>query len=113
MNLKIPYYSMMLNSTGVFLVDNLIFSQTAIFRLQQLGSAYYHYTGERHKLATQDGILDLLKDSALISERKVKTAYDAFVLELNKRQMDALAARGIKLRLPIQVSLNAPVRQAG
>lgn len=93
-------------------MDTLIFSQTAIFRLQQLGSQYYSCTGERHKLATQEGILDLLRASALASDRKVRACYDSFVLELNKRQIDALAERGIKLRQPLQVTLTTPVRQA-
>jgi len=48
-------------------MDTLIFSQTAIFRLQQLGSQYYHNTGERHRLANESGILELLQSSALIS----------------------------------------------
>jgi hypothetical protein len=94
-------------------MDTLIFSQTAIFRLQQLGSNYYRHTGERHKLANESGILELLQTSALISDRKVRTAYDAFVLELNKRQIDALTQRGIKLRVPAQTSLVTPIRQAG
>ena len=64
-------------------MDTLIFSQTAIFRLQQLGSQYYSCMGERHKLATQEGILDLLRASALTSDRKVRGCYDLFVLELN------------------------------
>ena len=92
-------------------MDTLIFSQTAIFRLQQLGSQYYHHTGERHKLANEGGILELLQTSALITDRKVRSAYDAFLRELNKRQIDALTERGIRLRLPIYAS--ASIRQAG
>jgi len=92
-------------------MDTLIFSQTAIFRLQQLGSQYYHHTGERHKLASESGILELLQSSALITDRKVRGAYDAFVSELNKRQIDALIERGIRLRFPIHVS--SSIRQAG
>jgi hypothetical protein len=94
-------------------MDTLIFSQTAIFRLQQLGSQYYHCTGERHRLANESGILDLLQSSALISDRKVRAAYDAFVMELNKRQIDALTQRGMKLRFPMHTSLITPIRQAG
>jgi len=94
-------------------MDTLIFSQTAIFRLQQLGSQYYHHTGERHRLANESGILELLQSSALISDRKVRSAYDAFVMELNKRQIDALGDRGIKLRFPVHTSLITPIRQAG
>ncbi len=94
-------------------MDTLIFSQTAIFRLQQLGSQYYHHTGERHRLANEGGILELLVSSALISDRKVRAAYDAFVMELNNRQIDALTQRGAKLRFPMQTSLITPIRQAG
>lgn len=94
-------------------MDTLIFSQTAIFRLQQLGSQYYHHTGERHRLANESGILELLQSSALIADRKVRSAYDAFVMELNKRQIDALSQRGIKLRFPMHISLITPIRQAG
>ncbi len=94
-------------------MDTLIFSQTAIFRLQQLGSQYYHHTGERHRLANESGILELLQSSALIADRKVRSAYDAFVMELNKRQIDALTQRGIKLRFPMHTSLITPIRQAG
>ncbi|RYY03258.1 MAG: hypothetical protein EOO53_08880 [Gammaproteobacteria bacterium] len=81
-------------------MNSLIFSQTAIFRLHQLGSQYYHHTGERHRLANEGGILDLLQSSASIADRKVRGAYYAFVAELNKRQIDALAERGIRLRIP-------------
>jgi hypothetical protein len=94
-------------------MDTLIFSQTAIFRLQQLGSQYYHHTGERHRLANESGILELLQSSALIADRKVRGAYDAFVMELNKRQLDALSERGIKLRFPARTSLVTTIRQAG
>ena len=82
------------------LMDTLIFSQTAIFRLHQLDSQYYNFTGERYRLANEDGILDLLQSSASIADRKVRRAYFAFVMELNKNQINALAERGIQLRFP-------------
>ena len=81
-------------------MNAIIFSQTAIFRLQQLGSQYYRHTGERHKLAREEGILDLLQSSALIPDRKVRNAYHAFLMELNKPQIEALVERGVKLRHP-------------
>lgn len=84
-------------------MNTLIFSQAAIFRLHQLGSQYYQYTGERHRLAEEGGILDLLQNSALITDRKVRSPYYAFVMELNKPQIDALAERGIKLRFPAMI----------
>lgn len=93
-------------------MDTLIFSQSAIFRLQQLGSQFYHYTGIRHKLATNQGILDLLNASALSREPDVSTCYDAFVMELNKRQIDALADRGVTLRQPLQFAKTRGSRKA-
>ena len=84
-------------------MNTLIFSESAIFRLQRLGSQYYHHTGERHKLADEHGILDLLQNSALITDRNVRGAYDAFLTELNKDQIDALTERGIRLRLPHRI----------
>lgn len=94
-------------------METLIFSQTAIFRMQQLASSYYHLTGVRHRMATPEGMLSLLRETALCSDRGVRECYDAFVMELNKRQMDMLTARNVKLRKPLQISLIAPVRKAG
>jgi hypothetical protein len=93
-------------------MDTLIFSQSAIFRLQQLGSHYYHYSGVRHKLATPEGILDLLKAAALAEETNVRACYDAFVMELNKRQIDALSDRGVMLRPPLNLSRSGAIRKA-
>ncbi|RYY74255.1 MAG: hypothetical protein EOO52_15475 [Gammaproteobacteria bacterium] len=85
-------------------MNALIFSQSAIFRLQQLATHYYHHTGVRHKLANEDGILELLQFSSLETNRNVRNAYDAFVNELNKRQIDALTKKGVSLRLPLQAA---------
>jgi hypothetical protein len=85
-------------------VDTLIFSQSAIFRLQQLGSQYFHHTGVRYRLADPQSVAELLRATALSHQSDVRSCYDAFVMELNKRQIDALAARGVQLRRPQQVS---------
>jgi hypothetical protein len=84
-------------------MNSLIFSQAAIFRLQQLGSQYYRYTGERYKLADQGGIVDLLQSSSAIADRKVRSAYHAFLSELDKSQIEALAERGVRLRHPYSI----------
>lgn len=93
-------------------MDNLIFSQSAIFRLHQLGSQFYQHTGLRHKLSTQEGIVELLRTSALSQEKNIRICYDAFVLELNKRQIDALALRGVTLRRPHSAQ-SSRLREAG
>jgi len=94
-------------------METLIFSQTAIFRMQQLASSVYHKTGIRHRMATQDGMLELLRESALSTDKDVRECYDAFVMELNKRQIDMLTARNVKVRKPMQISVISSVRKAG
>jgi hypothetical protein len=90
----------------------MIFSQSAIFRLHQLGSQLYQHTGIRHKLSTPQGIVDLLRVGALSQEKDIRACYDSFVLELNKRQIDSLAARGVSLRQP-RTSPSSHLRQTG
>ena len=94
-------------------MDTLIFSQTAIFRMQQLASCVYHKTGMRHRMATQDGMLSLLKEAGASSDRDIRQYYDAFVLELNKRQLDLLEARNVTMRPPFTGSSVSQVRKAG
>lgn len=88
-------------------MDTLIFSQTAIFRMQQLASCLYHRTGVRHRMATQEGMLDLLRDGGASRDAEVREYYDAFVLELNKRQLDMLEARNVKLRKPFHNTMSS------
>jgi hypothetical protein len=76
-------------------MDNLIFSQSAIFHLQQLASQVYRDTGVRHKLSNTQGIVSLLNVSVYSTKRDTQTHYDAFVMELDQRQIDALLAQGV------------------
>lgn len=93
-------------------MDNLIFSQSAIFRLHQLGSTHYQHSGVRHKLSTPQGILDLLRATALSQEKDIRACYDSFVRALDKTQINSLAARGISLREPHHGRASS-LRQAG
>jgi hypothetical protein len=93
-------------------MGTLIFSQTAIFRLQQLGNQYYSLTGIRHKLSNQDGVMDLLRDAVLSRDGQVKVSYESFVMELNKRQIDALANNGINVQQPLQAPSTTNASQA-
>jgi hypothetical protein len=94
------------------LMDTLIFSQTAIFRMQQLASCFYHKTGTRHRMATQEGMLGLLRDAGSSADKDIRQYYDAFVMELNKHQLDMLEARNVSMRRPFYASVNTPVRKA-
>lgn len=102
-------------------MDTLIFSQTAIFRMQQLASCVYHTTGTRHRMATQEGMMGLLQEAAASINKDIRHYFDAFLMELNKRQMDMLEARGVKMRKPfagssltsIHSTVITPIRKAG
>jgi hypothetical protein len=88
-------------------MDSLIFSQTAIFRMQQLASCLYHKTGIRYRMATPEGMLDLLRAGSASRDAEVRQYYDSFVMELNKRQLDMLEARNVTLRKPFHGSVIA------
>ena len=94
-------------------MDTLIFSQTAIFRMQQLASCLYHKTGIRHRMATQEGMLALLRDAGASADGDIRLYYDAFVMELNPRQVDKLEARDLTLRKPFSTSVTKSIRKAG
>ena len=94
-------------------MDNLIFSQTAIFRMQQLASSYYHKTGIRHRMASSEGMLALLQETGLSTDKDIRHCYEAFVVSLNQRQMDQLRARNVKLHQPSSISRGLNMRQAG
>lgn len=94
-------------------MDTLIFSQTAIFRMQQLASCVYQKTGVRHRMATQEGMLSLINEAGSSSDRDIRLYYDAFVQELNQRQLDTLEERNVKIRPPLTGSATHSIRKAG
>ena len=94
-------------------MENLIFSQTAIFRMQQLASSYYHKTGIRHRMASPEGMLALLTETSVSTDKDIRHCYDAFVVCLNQRQLDMLRARNVKLRQPSNISIGLAMRKAG
>jgi hypothetical protein len=81
-------------------MTGLIFSQSAIFHLQQLSSSYFRQYGVRYRISVENGIFTLLQKSAASVEPDVRKHYDAFVMELNSRQIQTLNEKGIRLRLP-------------
>jgi hypothetical protein len=94
-------------------MNTLIFSQTAIFRMQQLASCIYHKTGIRHRMAKQEGMLALLREAGESADKDVRQHYDSFVLELNDRQLQLLEARDVKMRKPFLASTLTSIRKAG
>jgi hypothetical protein len=87
-------------------MNQVIFSQAAVFRLQQLANQVCQHTGVRYKLSDSTGVLSLLNESAHSRKTDVQTCYEAFVMELNKRQIDALLAQGVSVRPPPQSLLS-------
>ena len=80
-------------------MNALSFSQTAIFSLRRLVTQYYYFTGERHRLTDEFGILDLLQKSASITHQNVRVAYQAFLKKLDQHQIEMLVVQGIELPL--------------
>lgn len=94
-------------------MDTLIFSQTAIFRMQQLASCVFQKTGVRHRMATQEGMLSLINEAGTSEDGDIRVYYEAFMQELNKRQLEVLAERSVKLRQAMAGSAAVGVRKAG
>lgn len=90
--------------TGGCFLDKLIFSQSGVYRLQQLASQVYRHCGMRHKLSQQEGIVELLQFSSISDHQVVRAYFAAFTNCLDRHQRDLLIERGVKLNLP-----NAPV----
>ncbi|RYY76285.1 MAG: hypothetical protein EOO52_01870 [Gammaproteobacteria bacterium] len=78
-------------------MNALSFSQTAIFCLRRLVTQYYYFTGVRHRLTDEFGILDLLKKSASMTHSNVRAAYRAFIKKLDQRQIEMLVAQGVEV----------------
>ncbi|RZA02821.1 MAG: hypothetical protein EOO68_09480 [Moraxellaceae bacterium] len=78
-------------------MNALSFSQTAIFCLRRLVTQYYYFTGERHRLTDEFGILELLRKSASMTHCNVRGAYQAFLKKLDPHQIEMLVAQGVEL----------------
>lgn len=78
-------------------MNNPIFSQAAIFRLQQLASAVHKHNGIRHKLSEPNNLMALLRYSSSAPTGVIALQYQAFIRILTLAERDALAARDIPL----------------
>jgi len=77
-------------------VETLIFSQSAIFRLQQLARHLHRQTGARYKLSTTQGIVGLLNASGETHSANIRHRYAAFVNELDDEQLEKLTEEGLR-----------------
>ncbi len=83
-------------------MNGLILSQSAIFFIQQLSMNYFRNFGVRYRISSEEGVLALLQKAANCPEPDVRKNYDAFVMELNQRQIQQFSNKGIDLRMPTQ-----------
>lgn len=79
-------------------MEKIIFSQTGVYRLQQLASQVRSITGIRHKLSDESAMLELLRACASSKHQVIQTYFAAFASELNDQQMSSLLAKGILAR---------------
>lgn len=74
-----------------------IFSQAAIYRLQQLASAVHHQTGARHRLSDSNSLLTLLRYAQRTTDERVNGCYQAFTDLLTDEQLLALKREGLPI----------------
>lgn len=91
-------------------MNNPIFSQAAIFRLQQLASAVHKHTGVRHKLSEPNTLMTLLRYSSTAPTAGIALQYQAFIRILTLAERNALVERGIPLK-PAEPEQAAELRQ--
>jgi len=90
-------------------VNTPIFSQAAIFRLQQLAGSIHKHSGVRHKLSEPDSLFALLRYGAKAPTPGIALQYRAFIQILNRTEKDALRAQDVPLiaTLPSEPSASA------
>ncbi len=96
-------------------MDQLLFSQGALYQLQQLVKAVRTKTGVRHRLSQQKDIFSLLRYSCTSPDTNIADYYALFINELDQDQKDYLQGRGLLLSRTRQVNLSdtkTPQRRA-
>lgn len=77
-------------------MEKLIFSQSGVYRLQQLASQFHHITGVRHKLSNESEMINLLRDCSESKDKVIQTYFAAFTGELDEAQSNSLRRRGVQ-----------------
>lgn len=89
-----------------------IFSQAAIFRLQQLAGAVHKHSGVRHKLSEPSSLLTLLRYGAQAPTPGIALQYQTFIQILDRTEKDALRAQDVPLVAALPEEPPAPTKQA-
>ncbi|MDO6747607.1 hypothetical protein [Gilvimarinus sp. 1_MG-2023] len=77
--------------------SKIIFTQAAIYRLQQLASLVYRHTGNRFRLSSFEGQIQLLRAAAVTIHPDVQTCCEHLAGELYPQQLSLLNRSGINL----------------
>ena len=78
-------------------MEQLLFSQSALYQLQQLVKPVRAKTGVRHRLANQKDLFSLLRYSCTSTDPVISDYYAQFIAELDEQQKAYLQGRGILL----------------
>ena len=78
--------------------QQMIFSQSGVFHLQQVANLVYRHTGQRHRLSSEQGISQLLQAATgLLTDPDVRIACRRLAQELGEPQLRQLSHSGIHL----------------
>ncbi len=78
-------------------MNQLLFSQAALYQLQQLVKAVRAKTGVRHRLSQQKDVFSLLRYSCTSPDTNIADHYSMFINELDENQKDYLQSKGLLL----------------
>lgn len=83
-------------------MEQLLFSQAALYQLQQLVQPVRAKTGVRHRLADQKDLFSLLRYSCTSPDSVISDYYAQFIAELDEQQKAYLQGRGLLLSRSIK-----------
>lgn len=71
-------------------MNPLIFSQSAVFHLNQLSNLLSQHTGKRHRLSSTEGIISLMLAASQSKIPEIQSLYQQLINGLSKEQKQAL-----------------------
>jgi hypothetical protein len=78
-------------------MESLVFSQSAVYQLQQLSKTVREKTGVRHRLSDQKSLVSLLRYSSTSPDANIFLYFSRFTNELEPEQRAYLQGRGLLL----------------
>lgn len=87
-------------------MESLVFSQAAVYQLQQLSKIVRSQTGVRHRLSDPKSVMSLLRFSSTSPDAEVFKYFGRFTNELDVEQRSYLQGRGLMLPEVIYEKIN-------